>query len=445
MRIPRYPNLRSFCTSRRTTISITSWSIILNLGTPPTASIVSVELRDEYKQKLLKDIEKDSSTLYDSIRSPRTKARLINQRNDKYTENVQRIDRALNAKLQKYQEKKIISYAETAATNGDIEMADKWIDIGIEHGLFDDVDGDELKDNNAKDYIVGLYRAGLHDEARKVLEASTLDNKDKEALDDAIDADEATLERKADEKLREDRDTANRQALQALWDGDLEMPDVSNLMKTKMISPAEGKYLRAALLSPKARVTQLANLDEVMGAVVKVGTGAISRDDARLVLYKNLPFLSNEDGKAQLKAIYTAVIKDEAFWLNESRSYMEKQIRETDPISGMFSDNAAEIAFAAQANLALDKIISDAEKAGKPLTGRDVLIKAHDIMLPLRQQAAEMRDRKKVPQVIGKGLGEVPFITEADLDRAESQARKNLGKGATKQQIKAEMLRLLGG
>ncbi|GAI07517.1 unnamed protein product, partial [marine sediment metagenome] len=82
---------------------------------------------------------------------------------------------------------------------------------------------------------------------------------------------------------------------------------------------------------------------------------------------------------------------------------------------------------------------------GRPIRGRDILIKAHEIAMPLRDEAARLREKKIVPDIIGEGLEETEMVSEIDLDRYIEQARKKLGRDATPQAIKAEVLRMIGG
>lgn len=256
----------------------------------------------------------------------------------------------------------------------------------------------------------------------------------------------ATQERGDATALKEKQDNTGRQMLIDLWDENLTEAKIAEAVSPdkKWITTEQAKYLRTALLSKKPRKTDLIKYAEVKDAILDVGLGRKTRQEALDILYKNITQLSDDDAKSSLNAVYAATLKDDNYWISESRSYMEEQIREKDPLTGMFTDDAAEIALAAQSKLILDKTIEDAEAEDKPLSGRDILIKAHELAIPLRQRAAELRKKKAIPEVIGEGLGEAPFITEADLDRAEEQARKNLGEAATKQEIKTEMLRLLG-
>ncbi len=104
------------------------------------------------------------------------------------------ITKVSNKAQNDFQTKLYLGNAENAATNGDIETANEWIEIAERSGLVGAKKAaKERKDNSViavESEVVGLYRTGLHDEAKKVLEASSvLTAKEKEKLDDEIDID----------------------------------------------------------------------------------------------------------------------------------------------------------------------------------------------------------------------------------------------------------------
>lgn len=115
-----------------------------------TATIFSNAVKAKVRASILSKIQRDSNTLYASIQSSRTKKLLIMQRNERLADEIERIDKALNRIHHQYQVKKITNYAETAAKNGDIDVANYWVDKGLEHKLFNDAIGDELKSDYAE-------------------------------------------------------------------------------------------------------------------------------------------------------------------------------------------------------------------------------------------------------------------------------------------------------
>lgn len=124
-----------------------------NYLTKTTAAIFSNEVKAKVRADILNGYEKDSAKLYSNIKSPRIKARLIAQRNARLPDYIEAIDKELNRTHEKYQVRKVTNYAGSAAANGDIDIAMHWIDRGIEHGLFDDAVGDELKTNLMKEFF----------------------------------------------------------------------------------------------------------------------------------------------------------------------------------------------------------------------------------------------------------------------------------------------------
>jgi hypothetical protein len=126
-----------------------------------------------------------------AIKNPKTRQEWIAQQLISGGRNFGRVSRA---KYNEYQETTILEYARTAARNGDIETANQWVDIAEKHGLIGAKKAVEAREDNIKEQIVGLYRTGNYDEARKVLEASSLSSTDKEKMDDEIDTDENAME-----------------------------------------------------------------------------------------------------------------------------------------------------------------------------------------------------------------------------------------------------------
>jgi hypothetical protein len=143
-------------------------------------------------QMWAKDIEsiqsehkKRITSLASGIKDPDTRQRWITKQLSR--SNIGKIARA---KYDEYQKGVYLENAKTAAGNGDMETADQWIDIAEKHLLLTHKEAMAAKENNVKNYITGLYRTGLYDEARRVLEKSSLSETKKENLDDEIDSDE---------------------------------------------------------------------------------------------------------------------------------------------------------------------------------------------------------------------------------------------------------------
>lgn len=247
-------------------------------------------------------------------------------------------------------------------------------------------------------------------------------------------------------------DTANKALTEKMMAGTLTSTDV--LKQKDNLNAANFKSWGKMAITEPARKSDLPQLAIVKNAVLDVGLGRLDKQKALKVLYANKANLSEADFIDNFDKINAAVLTEENRWLKEARDYMQDQIRTKDPISGLFSDNYAEQAINARAMMLLDKAVEDAPP-GKPLQGRDILIRAHDIMIPLREETKKLREvEKDLPLQIGTGLEEAEVaealvaeekaITRADIDEALEIARQNLGADATNEELKAEVKRLLG-
>ncbi len=145
------------------------------------------KIKEEFLNATYKDYEAKIKNLAKGFKNPKTQQAFVNRWSvNGYTD----FKEAGNAKHQAYQKELFLSNAKAAASNGDVETADLWIKIAEKHGLIGPKRAASERDKNIENYIVGLYRKGDYEEARKVLEASSLDSKQKESLDDEIDADQ---------------------------------------------------------------------------------------------------------------------------------------------------------------------------------------------------------------------------------------------------------------
>jgi len=378
-----------------------------------------------------KDYEAKILNLAKGIKNPKTRQAWINSQ---LPEAYERITVAANAKLQEYQEQLILSNAKTAASNGDMETANEWIDIAEKHGLIGPKRAAAERENNVEEYVTGLYRAGLHDEARKVLEASSLSATKKEQLDDEIDTDERSVQVKlaADLKVKQNETALN--LLLSLWDGTLTDDSLRQATESGLLTIPNAKGLRESLTNPKT--FNLASYIQVKNAVNSYERGRTSFDDTLAVLTANASLLGDQ-GKGLTDRLFAIPNKNEADWENEALDYIESQILEKD-IYGRFYGTPKEQTAALEARLAYDVALEEAERKGEPIEGRDKLIKAHEIMLKYRPEKEE-----KPPVELEEGLGTVPFVSDSDIDKAIRQAKENLGEKTTPQDIKAEVLRLL--
>ena len=283
--------------------------------------------------------------------------------------------------------------------------------------------------------ITNLYGAGKYEEARVAARAAKLlTPRERESLLNTIGAEERSLQVKARAELKAKQDETARNLLVSLWEGTLEDSALREATKSGLITFEKAKGLREALTNPK--IFNLAAYIKVKNAVNSYERGAISFDDALGVLTSNASLLGNK-GSSLTDKLFAIPNKHEADWDKEALNYIESQILEKDIFGRMFG-TPKEQAAALEARLAYDVAIEEAERKKEPIEGRDKLIKAHEIMLKYRPEKED-----KPPVELEKGLGTIPFVNNADIDKAIKQAKENLGEKATPQEIKAESLRLL--
>lgn len=151
-----------------------------------TAAIFSNEVKAKVRADILSDYERDSAKLYSNIVSPRIKARLIAQRNLRLPDYIEAIDKELNRTHEKYQIKKITDYANTAAANGDIDLAMHWIDRGIKHKLFDDAVGEELKTGLMKEFFRNSAVRNAEETINSLIEELAARKKDEGVISEDI-------------------------------------------------------------------------------------------------------------------------------------------------------------------------------------------------------------------------------------------------------------------
>lgn len=103
------------------------------------------------------------------------------------------ISKTANAKQQEFQQELYLNNAKTAASNGDLDVANEWIDMAQKAGLINSNKADKARKDAVVENITHTYRNGEYDEARKLLEESLLTATEKESLEDTIDTDEKAI------------------------------------------------------------------------------------------------------------------------------------------------------------------------------------------------------------------------------------------------------------
>lgn len=100
-----------------------------------TLTTFSTTERDRFLQEAVKSIEKDATKLSSGFKSPRAKARFETWYNNNYADFVDSLRSKYDLKLHDYQIDQMSKLAESAARNGDMDTANKFIDMMDKHEL----------------------------------------------------------------------------------------------------------------------------------------------------------------------------------------------------------------------------------------------------------------------------------------------------------------------
>lgn len=314
-------------------------------------------------------------------------------------------------------------------------LGDKELIAEINSGYGEYFKAGEFESLMVKNLSSALTTVGRYDDARNLVQATKVFTPaEKRVLNNIISTEEKSLQAQADADLKAKQNETARNLLVSLWDGTLTDIALRSATETGLLTYEKAKGLRLALTQPKE--FNLTSYIKVKNAVNSYERGRTSFDDALVILTENASLLGDE-GKGLTDKLFAMPNKNEADWEAEGIDYIQSQILEKD-IFGRFYGTPVEQTAALEARLAYDVALETAIRKGEPIEGRDKLILAHDIMLKYRPEKEE-----KPPVELEKGLGTIPFISDADIDKAIKQAKENLGEKATPQEIKAEVMRLL--
>lgn len=249
-----------------------------------------------------------------------------------------------------------------------------------------------------------------------------------------LQAQETAQRRRDTEKHELLQEQTSRQMLTGFWDGTLTEPQlVTDALRNNLLSATDAKYLRNAMMNPEPPKTKLKALAEVNRAITDFGRGAISRDSALSVVYKNVSNLDPTTGKSKVNEIFTEQNRNNASMLNIGRGLMEELIRDKDPLSGMFTDDEKQIIATAEAELLLDAAIEDAVRLKKPLNRKDLLIEAINIGRRKKREIEALGDEGIKTFEFEEGMttrlpppiGDIPRIGEFGL--RPDQTKKGKG------------------
>lgn len=222
---------------------------------------------------------------------------------------------------------------------------------------------------------------GLIDKAKEFDEA------EKNALRSQARSAIARREREEKVRLQEAREDTMKTLLANVWDNKLKDPNVvTRLMEAGYLDVADAKHLRETMLNPDPPKTTNEAYIAMMYAKDGIAQGTETRESALKQAIEWSSQLSPTDGKAFIDDIFGEHDTMNAFWNRESQAYMEKQILEVATMSGILYGSGEQQAMSAKALLAFDTAKKEAAAKGDPLTGRDLLLKAHEVMLPFRDK-----------------------------------------------------------
>ena len=158
---------------------------------------IDITKKNEFTAANNKDYMAKVQSLAKGFKSEKTAQAFINRwgvnANTAFTE-------AGNSKHNEYHEQLFLENAKAAATNGDIELANEWIDIAEKHGLIGSKKAASEREKNLKlsveTTVKNLYLAGEYAAAREVVAESNLPIEEKESQLNTINLIEERNERK---------------------------------------------------------------------------------------------------------------------------------------------------------------------------------------------------------------------------------------------------------
>jgi hypothetical protein len=221
------------------------------------------------------------------------------------------------------------------------------------------------------------------------------------------------------------QEEVGRQTLIRLWEDENPptVDDITEMLASNSITESRAKELRKAILNPEPPTTKLDAYAEVLEAINDVGRGALTKNEALDVVYKNVNSLDPTLGKSLVAQVFAEQNKGSADMKRNGRSLMEDLIRDKDPITGRFTDIVE-----------LEAAIEFSASIGKPLVGTDLLIEAMRIGRRKKQQITE---DEKLGKPISFTPNKSPYSPDAarlrkkfsEIAEAAKKVVAELGKG----------------
>jgi len=163
-------------------------------------------------------------------------------------------------------------------------------------------------------------------------------------------------------------------------------------LRSGVVSPAEAKQLQELVKKGPPEQSDLTAISEVREAILDYQTGAKTQTEAQEVIRSNTGKLSAEDAKAMTNRLYGEVESELVYWQREANKNIEDSIYPRDYF-GQQERKEPYVTIASEVKLRLDKAVEDARKAGQPLSGRDIVIKARDLVSQARVDIHKYEER----------------------------------------------------
>lgn len=163
-------------------------------------------------------------------------------------------------------------------------------------------------------------------------------------------------------------------------------------LRAGVVSPAEAKQLQELVKKGPPEQSDLMAISQVREAILDYQTGAKTQTEAQEVIRSNVGKLSPDDAKSMTSRLYGEVESELSYWQREANANIEDSIYPRDYF-GQQERKEPYVTIASEVKLRLDKAIEDARKASKPLAGRDIVIKARDLVAQARQDIKKYEER----------------------------------------------------
>jgi len=163
--------------------------------------------------------------------------------------------------------------------------------------------------------------------------------------------------------------------LVGIWNKTIQSKEVVKALENNLITSTAAKSMQNILRQPTREYSDPNAVRNVLDAIHAKN---MTRREKLDVVTSNSDKLTPPDGQKYLERIYKETDSELSSWYNEATRIMEERIRDKNPISGQFTDNAQEIEGVAEGLLELDQKKIDGETQGKPLDHKDYLIQSID-------------------------------------------------------------------